>query len=169
MNVSEKAAYIKGLIEGLAIDTTKAEGKVIAAMADLLEDISLSILDLEDETATLGDYIEEIDEDLGAVEEELYCDDDYCDCCDCCDDYDECDCCDCCDDDDDDEDYDCDCCDCDCECLELLCPACNEPVYIDECDIDKIDELECPSCGKVLQLVEVDDECCDCCDCEDAE
>lgn len=160
MNVSEKAAYIKGLIEGMKINTAEGEGKVLAAMADLLEDISLSILDIEDETATLQDYVEELDEDLGAVEEDLYCDDD-CDC-DCCDD--DCDC-DCCDD-------DCDCCDDDdcCECIELECPACGEPVYIDECDIDDIDELECPSCGKVLQVVELDDDAegeCDCGCCHD--
>ncbi len=145
MTVSEKAAYIKGLIEGMKIDTSDGEGKIISAMADLLEDLSLSVLDLEDEAATLNDYVEELDEDLGAVEEELYCD------CDCCDDDD----CDCCDDDD------CDCCDdddCDCECLELECPACGKPVYIDECDADKIDELECPNCGKLLSLVQTDDE-----------
>ena len=147
MTVSEKAAYIKGLIEGMKIDTSDGEGKVSSAMADLLEDLSLSVLDLEDETATLNDYVEELDEDLGAVEEELYCD---CDCCDDCDDD-----CDCCDD-------DCDCCcdddDCDCECLELECPACGKPVYIDECDADEIDELECPNCGKLLSLVQTDDE-----------
>lgn len=149
MNISEKAAYIKGLIEGMEIDTSCGQGKVLAAMADLLEDISLSILDLEDETSTLNDYIEEIDEDLGAVEEELLdcCCDDDCDCCD-----DDCDCCDC-------DDDDC----CDCSCIELECPACNEPVYIDECDLDKIEELECPSCGKVLKVV-ADDECDCCCD-----
>ena len=162
MNVSEKAAYIKGLMEGMEIDTSKGEGKLLAVMADLLEDLALSVQDLEDENATLREYIEEIDEDLGAVEEDFYCcDDDDCDCCDCdCDDDDYCDC--------DDCEDDCDCCDC-CECLELECPACGEPVYIDECDVDEIDELECPSCGKVLTLVETeidedDGECeCDCC------
>ncbi len=163
MTVSEKAAYIKGLIEGMAIDTSNGEGKVLAAMADLLEDISLSILDLEDETANLADYIEEIDEDLGAVEEDFYCCDDDCDCCcdDDCDSDDDCDCDCCCDDDD------CDC----CECVELECPACGEPVYIDEDDLDTIDELECPSCGKVLTIVETEaeDDCdCGCC-CDDAE
>ena len=150
MNVSEKAAYIKGLMEGMEIDTSKGEGKLLAVMADLLEDLALSVQDLEDENATLREYIEELDEDLGAVEEDFYCcDDDDCDCCDCDDDDDYCDC--------DDCDDDCDCCDC-CECLELECPACGEPVYIDECDVDDIDELECPSCGQVLNLVEVEDE-----------
>ena len=157
MTVSEKAAYIKGLMEGMEIDTSKGEGKILAAMADLLEDLALSVQDLEDENANLADYIEEIDEDLGAVEEDFYCCDDD-DCCDCCDDDD---CCDCCDD---------DCCDCDddcCECLELECPACGEPIYIDECDVEKIDELECPACGKVLSIVETDGKDCDCCcDCE---
>lgn len=152
MTVSEKAAYIKGLMEGMSIDTSKGEGKILAAMADLLEDLSLTVLDIEDEAATLRDYIEEIDEDLGAVEEDFYCVDDDCDC-DC--DYDD-DCC-CCDDDCDcDCDDDCDCCDC-CECLELECPACGEPVYIDEDDVEDIDELECPSCGQVLNVVEIGD------------
>jgi hypothetical protein len=165
MNVSEKAAYIKGLMECMEIDTSKGEGKLLAVIADLLEDLALSVQDLEDENATLREYIEEIDEDLGAVEEDFYCCDDDdcdCDCCDC-DDDDYCDC--------DDCDDDCDCCDC-CECLELECPACGEPVYIDECDIEEIDELECPSCGKVLTIVETeaeDDDCecdCGCCDAE---
>ncbi len=168
MTVSEKAAYIKGLIEGMSIDTTKGEGKVLAAMADLLEDLSLTVLDIEDEAATLRDYIEEIDEDLGAVEEDFYCiDEDECECgcgcgpdCDCgcqegleCTCGGDCDCgcgCDC----DDDDDCDCDC----CECYELECPACNNPVYIDEDDIDEIEELECPSCGKVLSVVELPEE-----------
>ena len=166
MNVSEKATYIKGLMEGMEIDTSKGEGKLLAVIADLLEDLALSVQDLEDENATLREYIEEIDEDLGAVEEDFYCCDDDdcdCDCCDCDDDDDYCDC--------DDCDDDCDCCDC-CECLELECPACGEPVYIDECDIEDIDELECPSCGKVLTIVETeaeDDDCecdCGCCDAE---
>lgn len=167
MTVSEKAAYIKGLMEGMEIDTSKGEGKILAAMADLLEDLSLTVLDLEDENATLNDYIEEIDEDLGAVEEELYCCDDLdCDCCDCDEDYDfDCDCCDC-------DDDDCDCCDCDddcdcCECLELDCPACGEPVYIDEEDICAIDELECPSCGTILEVNVTEDCECGCCDCDD--
>ena len=152
MTVSEKAAYIKGLMEGMSIDTSKGEGKILAAMADLLEDLSLTVLDIEDEAATLRDYIEEIDEDLGAVEEDFYCGDDFdCDCdddCCCCDD--DCDCdCDC-------DDDDCDCCDC-CECLELECPACGEPVYIDEDDVEDIDELECPSCGQILNVVEIGD------------
>ncbi|MDD4124947.1 MAG: hypothetical protein PHW77_04385 [Eubacteriales bacterium] len=100
MNVAEKAAYIKGLMEGMKFNTETDEGKLIKNIVDLLEDLSLSVQDLEDETATLGDYIDEIDQDLGEVEEEVFgypVDRDY-DECDC-----ECEDCDC------DDDCDCDC------------------------------------------------------------
>lgn len=101
MNPSEKAAYIKGLMEGMKFDTTTDEGKLISKIVDLLEDLSLSVQDLEDEVAQLNDFTDELDEDLGAVEEELYGE------CDCCCDDDDC----CCDDDCCDDDCDCGCCD----------------------------------------------------------
>ena len=100
MNVAEKAAYIKGLMEGMKFNTETDEGKLIKNIVDLLEDLALSVGDLEDETSTLSDYIDEIDQDLGEVEEEVFgypgescydecdCDDDECDC-----DEDDCDCC----------------------------------------------------------------------------
>lgn len=85
MNISEKAAYLKGLISGMEYDVNTKEGKLFAGIIDLLEDISLSVLDLEDETATLGEYVEELDHDLGELEEDCYncdcCEDDDCDCC----------------------------------------------------------------------------------------
>ena len=93
MNISEKAAYLKGLINGMEYDASSKEGKLFAGIIDLLEDLAASVQDLEDETATLGDYVEELDEDLGALEEECYG-------CDCCDDDDD-ECCDCCGDEDD--------------------------------------------------------------------
>ena len=77
MNISEKAAYLKGLISGMEYDVNTKEGKLFAGIIDLLEDISLSVLDLEDETATLGEYVEELDHDLGELEEDCY----NCDCC----------------------------------------------------------------------------------------
>ena len=136
MDILEKCAYIKGLAEGLNIDDSKPEGKVLNAIIDLLSDITATIADMDDEVATLGDYIEEIDHDLGDVEEYLY--DEDCDC-DCDDD------CDCCDD-------DCDCCcdeDCeDCEYMEAMCPSCGEQICFDN-ELDPKD-LICPACGKAF-------------------
>ncbi len=109
MTINEKASYIKGLADGMKFDTTTDTGRLISEMISLMEDMALSISDLEDENARLEAYIDELDHDLADVEEYVYdddccCDDDYCDCddddCCCCDD-DDCDCC--CDDEEDDE------------------------------------------------------------------
>lgn len=146
MDILEKCAYIKGLAEGLNIDSTKPEGKVLNAIIDLLSDITATIADMDDEVATLGDYIEEIDHDLGDVEEYLYEEDDECECgcgcgpdCDCgCQDGEECTCggecdCGCCE----DEDY-----------MEAMCPSCGEQICFDN-EIDP-EDLICPACGKAF-------------------
>ena len=84
MTLSEKAAYIQGLAEGLSLDESTKEGKLLAALIDLVGEMADAIGEIDEDLDTLNDYIEEIDEDLGDVEEYLY--DDDCDCdCDCCD------------------------------------------------------------------------------------
>ena len=80
MDILEKCAYIKGLADGLNLDETKAEGKVLKAVIDLLSDICETIADIDDEVAVLGDYVEEVDHDLGEVEEYVFDCDDECDC-----------------------------------------------------------------------------------------
>lgn len=142
MTLTERSAYIKGLAEGLALDETKPEAKLINELISLVEDMARTISDLEDDTEYLNDYIEEIDEDLGVIEEDFYGDDCDCDCDDC----------------------DCDCDDCDCDCDEDLfeaeCPSCGEQVYFDK-TIDP-EDLTCPACGEkfecVLEDVDPDEE-----------
>ena len=72
MTILEKVAYLRGLSEGLGIDETSKEGRVFKAIIDVLDDISLTVTDLEDDVAELSDGLDEIDEDLGALEEEFY-------------------------------------------------------------------------------------------------
>ena len=134
MTLNERASYIKGLCDGMELDTASKEGKVIAALLELVSDMAVAIEDLDDEVAELGEYIEEIDEDLGEVEE-LLCEDE-CDCgCDC----------------------DCDCdCDCGCDCdeddfYEAECPACGEIVCFDG-SIDP-EEIACPACGEKFECI----------------
>ena len=135
MTISEKVAYIKGLAEGLNIDTGKPEGKLISEILDALKLISDDIETIKEDVVTAEDYLDELDSDLGDLEEYVYDDDEYdCDC-DCCDD--ECDC-DCCDDD----------CDCDEEYYEITCPNCGETICFD--DTIDTDNLECPACGKKI-------------------
>ena len=64
MNISEKATYIKGLLDGMNFDKNTNEGRLFYAIADLLEDISASVLDLDDEQEMTNNYLDELDEDL---------------------------------------------------------------------------------------------------------
>ena len=139
MNIKENSSYIKGLLEGLSIDGTKPEGKIIAALVDIIDKMAEEIEEIKEDVETCNDYIEELDEDLGFLEEIVYEDcDDECDCC-CDDDDDDCDCDCCCDDDD------CDCCG---EFYETVCEGCGEKYYFDE-NADP-EEVVCPSCHKPL-------------------
>ena len=122
MTITEKVAYLKGLMEGLDLDKTTKEGKVIAAMADILDDLALTVADN-------CDQIDAIDEDLEALEEYVYEDFDFED-----DDYD-----DLFGEDDDAGEY------------EFECPNCHEVVFIDESVFEEGKEIECPNCGAKLE------------------
>ncbi len=71
MTIYEKSAYLKGLMDGLNLDTDKAEGKMIAGIVDLLGDLSKRLKDVEDTTIAISDELDEIEEDLDAIEDFL--------------------------------------------------------------------------------------------------
>ena len=85
MTISEKSAYLKGLMDGLKLNTESDEGKMIAAIVDLLGDVSKKVMDIEDTTIAISDELDEIEEDLDAIEDYILDEDE--------------------DEDDDDEDY----------------------------------------------------------------
>ena len=72
MGVSEKVAYLKGLIEGLKIDAESDNGKVFRAIVDVLDEIALEIEDLTDEVMEVGDGLDVLSDDLADVEETVY-------------------------------------------------------------------------------------------------
>lgn len=134
MNTIESLGYLKGLMDGLDIDSSKKEAKIFKAIIDVLDNLSQDIDDVCEDVSMLEEQIDVIDEDLASVEEYLEDEEDY--------------------------DCDCDCCDCDDDCCtyELECPACHETIEVDE---DTVMEggVECPVCGEYLELqVELDDE-----------
>lgn len=137
MSVSERVAFLRGLMEGLELPEDDKTTKVLNAIVDTLDDIACELQDANDITDELSEYIEEVDEALGDLEEFVYEDD--CDC-------------------------DCDCCDDEDSCVEVTCPACNEDVCIDIDAIDENGQVECPACGELLEF-DIED-CCDCEDCE---
>ena len=69
MTISEKSAYLKGLMDGLKLNTESDEGKMIAAIVDLLGDLSRKVTDIEDTTIAISDELDEIEEDLDAIED----------------------------------------------------------------------------------------------------
>ena len=69
MTISEKAAYLKGLMDGLQLDTEKAEGKMISAIVELLGDVTKKLTDVEDTTIAISGELDEIEEDLDAIED----------------------------------------------------------------------------------------------------
>ena len=69
MTMSEKAAYLKGLMDGLNLDTEKTEGKMISAIVELLGDVTKRVTDIEETTIAISDELDEIEEDLDAIED----------------------------------------------------------------------------------------------------
>ena len=69
MTISEKSAYLKGLMDGLKLNTESDEGKMIAAIVDMLGDLARKVTDIEETTIAISDELDEIEEDLDAIED----------------------------------------------------------------------------------------------------
>ena len=129
MEITEKVAYLKGLAEGMELDTEKKEGKLLAAIIDVLDDIALELQDIEDEQAELSEGLDAVSDDLEDVEDIVF------------DDYDE----------DDDDEYEEDELDEDEDCYATTCPTCEETIYFDE-SVLADGEVVCPNCGEKLEF-----------------
>ena len=129
MTISEKVAYLKGLAEGLNLDTEKSkEGKLISVMIGILEEVGLSIEDLEENAQALGEEIDALSDDLADVESVVFDDEDE---------------------EDGGEDYDDDW-------FEVECPTCEEPLIIDDKALAD-GFIQCPNCESKFSLDLSDD------------
>ena len=152
MTISEKSAYLKGLMDGLKLNTESDEGKMIAAIVDLLGDVTRKVVDIEDTTIAISDELDEIEEDLDAIEDyildedEDYDDDEEDD-----DFWPE-------DDDEDDEDSDegFDFGDEETTVYEVQC-ACGNIIDFDEETLEK-GSIVCPNCGETLEFTFEDED-----------
>ena len=148
MTINEKAACLNGLMEGLQLDTEKAEGKMIAAIVDLLGDITKKVTDIENTTIAISDELDEIEEDLDAIEDFIMDEDDEWD-----DEEDEDDSWDGWDE-DDEEGFDFG--DEDSTIYEVEC-ACGEIINFDEETLEE-GSIICPNCGETLEFTFEDEE-----------
>ena len=138
MELNEKVAYIKGLMDGLELDLTTKEGKVLAAVVEALEATAKKVSSMDEEVGDLYDEVDAISEDLSNVEDYIW------------DDGEE-------DEDDEDEEepeeyedglY------------EITCPACGEVVCVDE-EMLTDENLACPNCGTKFEVDFGDEEASD--------
>ena len=153
MTISEKSAYLKGLMEGLKLSTETDEGKMIAAIVDLLGDVTKRVTDIEETTIAISDELDEIEEDLDAIEDFIMAEDeddyeDYDD-----DDFDW-------DDEDDEEDEDSeegfDFGDEETTVYEVQC-ACGNIIDFDE-EVLESGSIVCDKCGETLEFTFEDED-----------
>ena len=143
MTICEKVAYIKGLADGLELDAKSKEGKIIAAMLDVLSDIAENLKDVDEELNDIADVMTDMEESVADLEDIVYDideDDDY-------DDYED-------DDDFDDEGFDFG--DEDTTIYEVEC-VCGEIIDFDEETLEQ-GSMICPNCGETLEFSLEDDE-----------
>ena len=149
MTISEKSAYLKGLMDGLKLNTESDEGKMIAAIVDLLGDLTRKVTDIEDTTIAISDELDEIEEDLDAIEDFIMDEEEDFDDFD--DEEDELDW-------DEDEEYEegFDFGDEDSIIYEVEC-ACGEVINFDEETLEA-GSMKCPNCGETLEFSFEDDD-----------
>lgn len=145
MNITEKVAYVRGLAEGLDLDDNKKEVRVIKELLEVIDDMALTLSDIEDGYNDVCAQLDAVDEDLYALEQDLF------------------------DEDDEDEDifYEVTCPICgETTCLSedillrggIDCPNCGESLEFDFDNICNCDNEYGDDCG-------CDNECDDDCDC----
>ena len=128
MTISEKVAYLKGLAEGLDLDTTKSkEGKLISVMIGIMEELAMTVEDLEENALNLGEEIDVLSDDLADAEEVVFDEDE-----------------------DDSHAYDDDW-------FEVECPTCGADIVVDD-EALADGEVECPGCGTRYAMELTDDE-----------
>ena len=141
MTLSEKSAYLKGLMEGMKLSTESDEGKMIAAIVDLLGDVTKTLGNVQETTIAISDELDEIEDDLDAIEDFIMSMDE--------DEYDDF------EDEDDDFDYEdleegFDFGDEETTVYEVTC-ACGEVIAFDEETLEE-GSIVCENCGEKLEF-----------------
>ena len=129
MEITEKVAYLKGLAEGLALDTDTKEGKLLAAIIDVLDDIALELADMKVDQEELYDGLDAVSDDPEDVEDAVFGEDDE----------------------DEEDEYEYEEPEEDEDCYATTCPTCEETIYFDESVLED-GEVVCPNCGEKLEF-----------------
>lgn len=135
MNLTDKMAYLCGMVDGMELDLTSSkEGKVLGKILDVMQEMTAYIVDLQTQVDELTDTCDLLDQDLGDLEDIVFDEDDDEDDDEYDDYYDE--------DEDDEVQY------------ETVCPTCKNTIVLSESILDK-GEMPCPCCGQKLEFGDV--------------
>ena len=130
MSVAKRVAYLRGLAEGLDIEQSSKEGRVLNEMISVLEDIAADLEEIQEDIVILDEELSDLDEELSVLDEDLENLEDFLVGDDC----------DCCHDEDDEPVF-----------YEVRCPSCGNEITIDE-DVLLLGEIECPKCKERLEF-----------------
>ena len=147
MTITEKTAYLKGLADGLGVDPESKEGKLWAALNDVLSDIAHELENLHETDLGQAEAIDGVADELSYLEE--LCggfdseDGESASVCGRCsrpcmpsDDED--------DEDDEELEYDG-------VIYDATCPVCGEEISFDEETLEQ-GSIQCPNCGETLEF-----------------
>jgi len=136
--LKERVSYLKGLAEGMKLDDSTNEGKLLKAIIEVLDDVALSVDDVEEVQEQLSEQVDIIDEDLAEIERIIFDEEE--------------------EEEEEVEDDD------EADSGQIMCPYCNQEIDIDFDLIDEeTDTIECPSCHKKIDI----DWDCDCEECSE--
>ena len=72
MDLNAKAAYIRGLMNGMEFDPNSKNGRIIAAMMDLLEAMAATVTEHDDALDQVYDELDAMDEDMDDLTSALF-------------------------------------------------------------------------------------------------
>ena len=138
MTITEKTAYLKGLADGLGVDPQSREGKLWAALNDVLTDIARELEQLHEVDRGQAEALDGVADELSYLEElcSVFDEDDY----EKLPDEDE--------EDGGDEDAEPEY---DGVIYDATCPVCGEEISFDEETLEA-GSITCPSCGELLEF-----------------
>jgi hypothetical protein len=126
----EKVSYLRGLADGMELDQSTKEGKLLLNIIDVMEEFAEVMHEMDEDINDIDEFVDVIDQDLSEVEEEVFGEFD------------------------DDFDFDIDEVECP-ECGETIYTDLDS-----FCDEKSNMELECPNCGCVIEMDKCECGCC---------
>lgn len=132
MKLTDKMAYLRGMIDGMELDLkTSKEGKVLAQLLDVMQDVTNYVEDLQAQVDELTEVCDLLDRDLEDVEEFIYADDTA----------------------EENTVYSMhdDMPELEEEVYETTCPSCGMTLELTEANLEE-GEMVCPICGEMLEF-----------------